>query len=267
MPLLDPRFLTATPNRASTFTPPVTSGITLPSAGGIPLAASIPATSTPLGSINPPLFSTAGTGQVTLFTPSFGGAAINQPGLPGFPPIGPLPPLLPPSGATLPPIVSTIVDTVGAVVGTGPCPAGTTKEVGVGPGGGLFTKCVPIAVPSPGPAGAVQRMVPGGASGFISGGFTPATSSRRTCGRGAVLAVDGLCYPKNMLPASMRLNRRRRAVVSWSDGRAIRKAASAKKKLIKLTKDAGAFASNTKPRSGARRAPRAHHHHPAGGVV
>lgn len=258
---LDPRFLVATPNRASTFTPPVTSGLTLPSAGGIPLAASIPATTTPLGSLNPPLHSTASPGQITTFgLPSSGAfGSLGSVGnvVQGFNPVPPSGPSLP----TLPGIPGTVQTGINLLTGSGPCPAGQKEEAGIGAGGGLFTRCVPIAIQSPGPAGTVQRMIPGGASGFISGGFQPAVSSRRTCGQGAVLAVDGLCYPKNMLPASMRLNRRRRAVVSWSDGRAIRKAASAKKKLIKLTKDAGAFASNTKPRSGRRAAPM-HHHHP-----
>lgn len=71
----------------------------------------------------------------------------------------------------------------------------------------------------------------------------------RQCPRGQVLALDGKCYPKSMVPAQFREVRPRpKAAVTAADRKAIRRAAATKKRLIKLTKDAGGHASANRPR-------------------
>jgi len=71
----------------------------------------------------------------------------------------------------------------------------------------------------------------------------------RKCPTGYVLAIDGLCYPKQMVPKAWRFWKPQpRPVVTRSDQKAIQKANSAKKRLVNLTKKAGAHASMTKPR-------------------
>lgn len=71
----------------------------------------------------------------------------------------------------------------------------------------------------------------------------------RQCPRGQVLALDGRCYPKPMVPMQFREVRPRpKAAVTAADRKAIRRAAATKKRLIKLTKDAGGHASASRPR-------------------
>lgn len=73
--------------------------------------------------------------------------------------------------------------------------------------------------------------------------------SRRDCPPSYVLAIDGLCYPRQMVPARFReWKPAPRPVVSRADQKAIQRAARAKKRLVNLTKKAGAHASLTKPR-------------------
>lgn len=73
--------------------------------------------------------------------------------------------------------------------------------------------------------------------------------TRRDCGPGRVLAMDGLCYPKKMLPKTFRMHPPApKPVVSAADRKAIQRAERTKKKLVNLTKQAGAHASLTKPR-------------------
>ena len=117
----------------------------------------------------------------------------------------------------------------------GNCGAGTTYDPSTGlcKVGGL--------------GGVLQRGIPGGQSGYVSQGGTPAVpavqatgsvaapaigprepiyTARRTCGPGYRLAVDGMCYPKGTWGASSRYwaNRPKRAVVSYSDGKTLQKA-------------------------------------------
>ena len=58
----------------------------------------------------------------------------------------------------------------------------------------------------------------------IACGAQPMMTTRRTCGRGMVLGLDGLCYPKRMLAPSMRMNRSRKAPVTHSDMKALSRA-------------------------------------------
>ncbi len=71
----------------------------------------------------------------------------------------------------------------------------------------------------------------------------------RKCPRTYVLAIDGLCYPKKMVPKIFRVwPADVKPPVTRADAKAIRRAALTQGRLIKLTKDAGAHASKNKPR-------------------
>jgi len=80
------------------------------------------------------------------------------------------------------------------------------------------------------------------------------------CPRGMVLGTDDLCYPKGVL-SSRNLHRKwrrpPRPTISAGDARAIRIAAAAKDRVLKLAKDVGLHASKTKPKASS---PPAHQH-------
>jgi len=122
-------------------------------------------------------------------------------------------------------------------------------------------KCGTFAGRQPGPE-------PGGVGGgqAVAGGFgLPAfvpdvvgtiqradgsSGSILRCGRGMVLGIDNLCYPKAVMPRRSKFRKWRgqvRPPVSAADGRAIRRAASAKDRVLQLAKDVGLHASKSKP--------------------
>ena len=147
----------------------------------------------------------------------------------------------------------------------GPCPPGFNR----GPGGG----CIASVTAVPGLRGFVQRVIPGGETGFQVGslpvngggvreGFPPfldgaeapgqatlgrfgaameptvRTSQIRECERGMVLAVDGLCYNRRDVRNSERFwPRGRRPLLTGGEMRAISTAASAARKLQRKQKD------------------------------
>jgi len=82
--------------------------------------------------------------------------------------------------------------------------------------------------------------------------MVPAQEMRMTlvCPRGMVLGTDDLCYPKGVL-SSRNLHRKwrrpPRPVISAGDARAIRVAAAAKDRVLKLAKDVGLHASKNRP--------------------
>lgn len=129
----------------------------------------------------------------------------------------------------------------------GDCPPGTKKELGVGPGGGWLTQCTPIGGTDP--VIGSPKVSPG-ATGSLP---ATATSTRRKCGKGPsgrmmVLNIDGLC--EDLPPRS---NRRLykappKPLLTGSERKAIRIAARMKDKLIRATKDAGAFAAKNAPK-------------------
>lgn len=91
----------------------------------------------------------------------------------------------------------------------------------------------------------------GGGSNLMLGGVKPDEESVkiRRCPQGYALAIDGNCYPKAMLPKQFRMHKPEpKPVVSRSDQKAIRRADGARKRLVKITRDAGAHASMSKPR-------------------
>ena len=80
------------------------------------------------------------------------------------------------------------------------------------------------------------------------------------CPTGMVLGTDELCYPKGVL-SSRNLHRKwrrpPRATVTAGDAKAIRTAAAARDRVLKLAKDVGLHASKSKP---APRAKAQHQH-------
>ena len=79
-----------------------------------------------------------------------------------------------------------------------------------------------LPVPT-GPAGPVVG-VPGAGPLAACGGTPPMQTVRRTCGPGLVLAYDGMCYPKRLLPAALRMNKSTKAKVTKRDWDTVRKA-------------------------------------------
>lgn len=96
-----------------------------------------------------------------------------------------------------------------------------------------------------------------------SGGIVPASNflapvqpriiQVRRCPGPTRLAIDGLCYHKNVLPAKLRENRSKKAPVSYSDGQSIRKGFQAAKRIEGYTKRAQKEARQLVPRRRARR--------------
>lgn len=76
----------------------------------------------------------------------------------------------------------------------------------------------------------------GGSMGMDLIGTPPSTYTVRKCGKGKVLAIDGLCYWKRLLPAALRANKSRKAPVSWSDYQSIKKGERAAQRIKKYEK-------------------------------
>ena len=77
----------------------------------------------------------------------------------------------------------------------------------------------------------------------------------RRCNRGSVLGTDNLCYSKAVLPPRSKFRKWKRPippVLSRSDSKAIKRAASVKDKVGDLARDAGLYVANSKPKPRAR---------------
>lgn len=96
----------------------------------------------------------------------------------------------------------------------------------------------------PGGAPFIQRL----ATGSVAVSPAIVTKQRRVCPRGFVLAIDGNCYPKAMVPRKFRAWKPDpRPVFSRRDAAAVNRAATVKHRLVELTKRAGAHASVNRP--------------------
>ena len=74
----------------------------------------------------------------------------------------------------------------------------------------------------------------GGGTAVLPLNLTPVAPEIRQvrhCPRGMVLAIDQMCYWKKLLPAALRLNRSKKAPVSYSDAKSIRKGFQASKRI------------------------------------
>lgn len=89
--------------------------------------------------------------------------------------------------------------------------------------------------------------MPGGMGGVVAVAPNTYSTLRRSCPPGMVLGRDDLCYYKGMLPKSMRKWPYTKPYITRSDYKAIARADRTRKKLIGLTKKAGAFASMKRP--------------------
>jgi len=137
--------------------------------------------------------------------------------------------------------------------------------------------CQPLLTPKvPGIVAGIQRLVPGGETGFqefgaaVMGQFGAAlepgirTMDTRVCPRGTVLGVDGLCYNHRDIKNSERAwPRGRRPLLTGGDMRCISVAASAAKKLERKTKQLQSLGMMKKPAPRRRALPSGHHAHVA----
>jgi len=152
------------------------------------------------------------------------------------------------------------------------CPPGFFET----PAGG----CQPVAAPAlvervPGIRGAIERFIPGGATGFqvdgqefgeaqmgrFGAGLEPAirSTSTRVCPRGAVLAVDGLCYNRRDIRNSERAwPRGRRPLLTGGEMRCINVASSAAKKLQRKQKQLEQLGLLKRPSRSRRALPAGH---------
>lgn len=129
------------------------------------------------------------------------------------------------------------------------CPAGYVKVgstcVATSPGA-AFPGGQPLTLPTGGTV--VQK---GGTPMGVGVSPEVRSETRRRCPPKYVLAVDGNCYPKAMVPKAWRLWKPKpRPPVTAGDAKAIRKAASAKRRVQKLGKRVGLHVY-TSPRKSA----------------
>lgn len=85
-------------------------------------------------------------------------------------------------------------------------------------------------------------------------GAAPMTSIRRRCGKAKVLGIDGLCYPKALLPGRSKLRENKKPLappISRKQWRALKGSASAKEEAEKVAKEAGLHVSKSAPKSSA----------------
>jgi len=128
------------------------------------------------------------------------------------------------------------------------CPPGMVK---------LGDNCIDLTALPPGGDPAVIAMNGNATVGaFGLPALTPQGVSRvvRKCGRGMVLGVDNLCYPKAVLTGRSKFRKWKRPVrppVSRKDVVAIRRAAGARDRVLDLAKDVGLSVSKTKRKAAA----------------
>jgi len=117
-------------------------------------------------------------------------------------------------------------------------------------------------VPKPGVRGAIERLLPGGKTGFIVGqsengalpmigpfGVEPGVKevAVRVCPSGMRLGIDGLCYPKQLLAKRSKLRAwpaEMAPPITNSDRRALNKIDSVRTKVKKMGKKADLKVTN-----------------------
>ena len=119
------------------------------------------------------------------------------------------------------------------------CPTGMVR---------VGEKCVDFSAALPGGDPFVSPATTGAGVATVGGFGLPALSPQgvsrivRRCGRGMVLGVDNLCYPKAVLPGRSKFRKWRRPIrppISRRDVRAIQLAAAAKDRVADLARDVG----------------------------
>jgi len=142
-----------------------------------------------------------------------------------------------------------------------PCPGVRCVRIG--------TQCVDFITGAPCASSSSPTTAMTGPQTAVQGGFglpayVPTEVVRRqlSCRRGFVLGIDDLCYPKALLSRRSKYRKHRmppRPTLSRRDEVAIRRAGRAKDRVLALAKDAGLFASKTKPSPKKAAAPAVHH--------
>lgn len=130
---------------------------------------------------------------------------------------------------------------------------GAPVFAGIGPGG--FPTFLPPAQAQQLQAGVPVPATRGGLPmvGTIGGAPMVEVRQHRRCPRGQVLAVDGNCYPRSMVPRSLRAWRPTpKPPVTRGDVVAINRAAAAKKRVRRLASKAGALPKRQPCRKGKR---------------
>jgi len=167
-------------------------------------------------------------------------------------------------------ITSTVGETLGIVFPQGGgCPPGFFRD--------RSGNCVELKTrPTGGVIGGIQRILPGGETGFqefgaaVMGQFGAAlepgvrTTNTRVCPRGTVLGVDGFCYNHRDIKNSERAwPRGRRPLLTGGDMRCISVAASAARKLAAKQKQLQTLGMLPKPAASRKRKalPSGHHAH------
>lgn len=171
---------------------------------------------------------------------------IPRPPVPPFTPLAPAGPLFDPRGPQLGGLSSAACD---LLTGTAKslCLLGFSflprQEGGGGPVLPQFPGTGPVADPPSDPGVILPGQVATvGAFGLPA--LSPAGVSRlvRKCGRGMVLGIDNLCYPKAVLTSRSKFRKWRRPPrppVTRRDVVAIRRAAGARDRVAELAKDVG----------------------------
>lgn len=134
----------------------------------------------------------------------------------------------------------------GQLVEPAGCPGGTIPFRG---------KCVDPSAALPGGDPFVFEAPSGNGAGFLGNGSSPMVDTRqyRECGRGAVLARDGLCYDKRVVRNSDRMwPRGRRPLLTGGDMNAITKAARAARRVRGTQKKLQKLGLLPKPSRGGR---------------
>ena len=80
--------------------------------------------------------------------------------------------------------------------------------------------------------GGPMMPVPGAGPLAVCGGTPPMQTVRRTCGPGLILAYDGMCYPKRLLPAALRMNKSKKAKVTNRDWASLRQGEARAERVV-----------------------------------
>lgn len=129
-------------------------------------------------------------------------------------------------------------------------PTSTTQSYGLTIGG------FPVLGVSGSSSSGGGTQLPATKPGVGAVGVAPSVTSRKfsKCPKGYRLAVDGMCYPRAMIPRAFRKWKPEpRPIVSRADQKAIRKADHARHRLVRITKESGAWASMHRPHLNARK--------------
>lgn len=96
---------------------------------------------------------------------------------------------------------------------------------------------------------------PGSLAQFGLSGIPPNTYTVRRCTKGRVMAIDGLCYLKSILPMKFRMNRTKKALLTHADKRNMQKGFRKARQLKEITKEQAKIAKSLQPPAPRRRPP------------